>query len=88
MMKRRGYGATDTGRRCGSGMRSHKVMTDLEPPMLVIDSGTNMFGEPWFQPRLLVTEKRPVRVGRLLGTYGTRQEAQAAGDAALRTYKP
>lgn len=59
-------------------------MTELEKPMLVIDTGTDLFGEPWYQPRLLVTEMHPVRVARTLGTFKTRREANVIGKAALR----
>lgn len=52
--------------------------------MLVIDTGTDLFGEPWYQPRLLVTEMHPVRVARTLGTFKTRREANVIGKAALR----
>lgn len=64
---------------------SNKLTTYLEPPELVIDdSKTGLFCEQLFQARIISTEMRPMRMARMVGTFKTRSEAEAAGNEALR----
>lgn len=44
----------------------------------VVDEGAGLFGEPWYQARVIETQMRPTRVARMLGTFKTRAEAEAA----------